>query len=579
LREDPSQPYEVLAGPAPGSACAEGFADSCLEGLDCVLLGASLPDATRAELLQHFAAADVAPRCSVVLLQGGAGAVNGEPWHALGALDVAREAGITDAGLRRMVGRAVERAAFTRALEARDREIASMQSELQSIFDELSESQERLKLAGDLAQYRAKHDPLTGLGNRDLFLEQLEQSIQYARRHKQVVGVLLLGLDRFRELNATLGTDAGDTVLRNVGQRVAKLTRRSDFAARMGGDEFMISLRNLSELEYAAVVAGRVITRLSAPYPVGGQELHVTPSVGIAIYPADGLTAPQLLGHADVAMEAAKLAGGGTFRFYERRMNESAYDRLLLEAALRKAIKQGELLLYYQPQVDSATRRVIGVEALVRWRHPERGLLAASEFVPIAERSDLMVALGDWVLREAVRQKLAWEQSGVGDFPISVNVSFRQMKCPDFCERIEALLREGNLDPGHLSLEITESMVMDDVDLAVAQLTRLKRAGLRVAIDDFGTGYSSLAALGYFPIDTLKIDRSFVHQIESHQRRAAIAEAVVAMARGLGFQTIAEGVETEAEFAFLQSLGCLGVQGFLVARPLPAERFADWVCS
>jgi predicted signal transduction protein with EAL and GGDEF domain len=363
----------------------------------------------------------------------------------------------------------------------------------------------------------------------------------------------------------------GDQLLQQLSQQLARCVRRSDMVARLGADEFAVLLANLARRSDAGLVADKLYARIAQPQRVGQHELFVTPSMGIAVFPDDGDTPDALLGHAELALRLAKAEGRGHYKFYSREMATDSLERMRLEHGLREALELGQLCLHYQPQVDAAKGELIGVEGLVRWLHPELGLISPREFIPIAEEAGLIGRIGEWVLREACRQKRAWEKAGLGEFPVSVNVSFRQLRDGDLAQVVASALRDTGLDPRHLDLEITENLIMDDLPTALAALRRIEQMGVRISIDDFGTGYSSLSVLGKLPAHTLKIDQAFVRGIARDPTQAAITRMVVAIAQELGLQTLAEGVETEEEMNALGELGVTRMQGYLFDRPLPVE--------
>jgi diguanylate cyclase (GGDEF)-like protein len=459
---------------------------------------------------------------------------------------------------------------MTRMLEQRARA-------LENTVDALRESDRVLQDAQRRQRYLATHDALTGLPNRVLFHEFAQKTLAYARRHHQTLAIISLDLDRFHGINDHLGHAVGDQLLERVGQLINSCVRRSDMAARLSGDEFAILLVNLTSRTDASLVADKLQAMISQPHQIGGNELFVTPSMGVAVFPEDGETPETLLNHAGMALKLVKEQGRGMYKFYSPHMEGQSFERMKLEHHLREAIDRDELLLHYQPQIDVSKGEMIGCEALVRWRHPELGMIAPGEFIPIAESAGLIGRIGEWVIREACRQKRAWEANGLGGFPISVNVSFRQLKAGNLDEIVARILRDTGLDPSHLDLEITENSIMDDLDTALTSLNRLERMGVNISIDDFGTGYSSLSVLGKFPAHTLKIDQAFVRDIEVDGTNAAITRAVIAIAQELGLDTLAEGVETESQLEFLGRLGVVRMQGYLFDRPLPADEFeASW---
>jgi diguanylate cyclase (GGDEF)-like protein/PAS domain S-box-containing protein len=417
----------------------------------------------------------------------------------------------------------------------------------------------------------ARHDPLTGLANRVMLEEQGRAAIARAGRSGSRVAVLFIDLDRFKLVNDSLGHQAGDELLVEVSRRLLATVRATDTVARLGGDEFVIVGECLESQSDAGHLARRVHHALGKPVTVRGRSFHVSPSIGVSVFPDDGDDLEALRKHADTAMYQVKSAGRDGWLFFTPAMNAAVQERLLLERDLRLAIERDELVLHFQPQYCHRTHSVAGFEALVRWNHRTRGLLAPSQFIPLAEETGVIFALGDWVLRAACAQALAWEHSGLGRHRVSVNLSTRQFRQKNLADLVERALAESGLSPDRLELELTESALMDNVDEAAAVLRRLKTQGVRIAIDDFGTGYSSLAYLRALPIDRIKIDRSFVQDVTAGDGGAVIASAIISLAQSLGLGIIAEGVETEDQRAFLRSRGCHDVQGFLVGHPAPAS--------
>ena len=414
----------------------------------------------------------------------------------------------------------------------------------------------------------AQHDPLTGLPNRLSLLNRLGQLLPEARRHNFKAAVMFLDLDRFKVINDTLGHQVGDELLREVASRLSAVVRKTDFVARLGGDEFVILLPDVRMPTDAALVAGKIVAALAEPVGADGNELHTSPSIGISIFPDDGADGDTLLKNADTAMYHAKAAGRNNYQFFANEMNQAAAQRLDIERKLRHAIARNEFALVFQPQFSAGSRQPTGVEALVRWHHPSDGIIPPDRFIPVAEETGLIVDIGDWVLRNACREMKHWQDAGLQPLRIAVNVSARQLRRRDFCDAVAGALAETGLPAELLELEITESAVMEDPEEAVALLQRLGRMGLTLAIDDFGTGYSSLAYLKLFPIDHLKIDRSFVRDIEHDLNDRAIAFSTIALAHSLGLNVIAEGVETEDQLELLRSNGCDEVQGYLFSKPL-----------
>jgi len=419
-------------------------------------------------------------------------------------------------------------------------------------------------------EYQANHDALTGLPNRNLFHDRLEQAIAFAKRYGHALWVVFIDLDNFKIINDTLGHGVGDQLLQSVGQRLSARLRASDTVARLGGDEFMLLMLDQQEPRLAPDALDDLLAAVAAPVRLGSQEVALTCSVGASIYPRDGETAVELLRQADLAMYRAKAAGRNQRLFYAPEMEAELTERALIERHLRFALQRGELSLHYQPRVDLESGRVTGVEALARWLHPELGLVAPARFIPVAEETGLIEDIGNWVLREACRQNCRWRDQGLPDMHVAVNVSARQFVRADFARGVLAVLEETGLPAHLLELEITESLMMDDVARAVQTLAALKQVGVKLSIDDFGTGYSSLAYLRHFPLDFLKIDQSFVAVMLSDPSGAAIVRAIITLGQSLGFAIIAEGVETEEQRAHLLAGGCNEMQGYLFSRPVPA---------
>ena len=437
--------------------------------------------------------------------------------------------------------------------------------------------------AEEQIHYLANYDSLTNLPNRRLFQDRLTQSLAVGSRRGQIGAILLLNLDRFKRINDTFGHTEGDHVLQQVSERLSHCVRRSDTVSRqnredlsptvsrLGGDEFTIMLTPISSGDAPAKVASRILTSLSHPLTVGAQEIVLSASIGIALYPADGQDVASLLKNADTAMYQAKEKGRNRYQFYSEAMNAKALERLTLESSLRKAIERGQLEVHYQPQVCIQTGEFVGTEALLRWRHPDFGLISPGEFIPLAEETGLIIPIGEWVLRTACAQQKAWEDAGLPRVHVAVNLSSLQFTDGRLIETIDQVLRETGLDPLRLELELTESMIMQDAEGAIATLRQLNKMGLRLAIDDFGTGYSSLSYLRRFPIQTLKIDRSFVMDLTVDSDTDAITGAIIALAHSLNLRVLAEGVETSRQLSFLKVHGCDEVQGYLIGRPVPAD--------
>ena len=423
------------------------------------------------------------------------------------------------------------------------------------------------------AVYLAQHDFLTDLPNRMLLNDRLTQAIAVARRHGRRLAVLLLDLDRFKHVNDSLGHAIGDALLQSVAQRLLTCVRSTDTVSRQGGDEFVVLLSEIERADAAAASAQEIIVALAAPHDVAHHQLHVTLTIGISIYPEDGPDAETLIKSADTAMHHAKESGRNGYQFFERDMNARAVERQWIEAGLHRALARGEFVLHYQPKIDLETGAMTGAEALIRWQHPERGLMLPKDFVPIAEDCGLIVPIGQWVLREACRQARAWIDEGRRPMAVAVNVSGVEFRNPRFLEHVRAVLRHSRLDARYLELELTESSLIHYAESTALALQALKDIGVQVAIDDFGTGYSSLSYLRQFPIDVLKVDQSFVHEISADPVGTSIVCAVISIGRSLGHRVVAEGVETEAQLAFLRTQRCGEGQGFYFSRPLIAEQF------
>ena len=422
-------------------------------------------------------------------------------------------------------------------------------------------------------QYLARHDTLTGLPNRAFLGERLEALLALARRHDVTAAILFIDLDNFKKVNDSLGHHAGDELLKEVATRIRSNLRDADIVARLGGDEFLVALADLGAPGDAARVAGKLLSAISAPVVLEGQAVYVTPSIGISLFPRDGSSADDLIRHADAAMYRAKASGRSNFQFYAPSLSAETTGALGKEATLREAIERGEFEMHYQPQVAISDGRLTGIEALVRWRHPQHGVLAPAEFVPFAEARGLIIPIGRWVLRQACLQMRAWRDAGYAIAPVGVNVAAVQFQRDGLVGEIAQVLNESGLAPADLEIELTESCLMEDAAVA-DKLDALKALGVRIAVDDFGTGYSSPAYLKRYPIGKLKIDRSFIGDLASDSTDAAITTAIIRLGKALNLAVLAEGVETESQLTFLKSQGCDEMQGYLAGRPQPAEEFA-----
>jgi diguanylate cyclase (GGDEF)-like protein/PAS domain S-box-containing protein len=417
----------------------------------------------------------------------------------------------------------------------------------------------------------AQHDSLTDLPNRVLLRDRLTQAIALVHRRRQRLAVLFLDLDRFKHINDTLGHAIGDRLLQSVAQRLLGCVRGSDTVSRQGGDEFVILLAEVADVQDSARSAEKIILALAAPHRIDQHDLHVSVSIGVVTYPDDGADVETLMKNADFAMYHAKESGRNGYQFFKPEMNLRALERQSLETGLRQAIERHSFVLHYQPQIMLMPGTVVGVEALIRWHHPQRGLISPTEFVPVAEECGFIVPIGQWALREACRQARSWQCAGLPPMRIAVNLSAVELRARGFLAGVQAILMETGLAPDCLEFELTETFLMQDATTTVAVLQALKKMGVQLALDDFGTGYSSLSLLKRFPIDTLKIDRSFIRGLTSDADDASIVSAVISMGRSLKMRVVAEGVETRDQFAFLQQLGCPAGQGHYLSPPLVAE--------
>ncbi len=433
------------------------------------------------------------------------------------------------------------------------------------------------KRAEEQVKHLAFHDPLTNLPNRLLFNDRLTLAVAQAHRHNQRLAVLFLDLDRFKVINDSLGHSVGDELLRQIAERIQEYVREGDTVARLGGDEFTLLVPGITAEEDAAKIAHKICDAIHDPFWIDGRELFVTTSLGVSVYPADGHDAETLVRNADSAMYRAKEQGRDNYQLYTPAMNAKAVERLSLESRLRQAVANDELELHFQPFIDLRTAELLGAEALIRWRHPELGLIPPGEFIPIAELSGLIVPIGEWVLRTACAEARKWHAKGFGRLTVSVNLSSRQFQQTDLVSQVTHALEETGLEPDKLDLEITESNAMQNAEHSINTLWGLKKQGVRISMDDFGTGYSSLNYLKRFPIDRIKLDQSFVRDLPTDKDDAAIAMAVIAMGRSLELVVIAEGVETEEQLAFLKGHECDQLQGFLLSHPLPAEAFGRFL--
>jgi diguanylate cyclase (GGDEF)-like protein len=472
----------------------------------------------------------------------------------------------------------------------------TLHAELATVLDEVGEPVGLTGTIQDITERKhaeeqirllAYYDALTGLPNRRFFLQQLEQALVFANRNDRMLAVLFLDLDRFKLVNDTLGHGVGDRLLQDVADRLLRCVRRSDCLARaeeagppslvsrLGGDEFTIMLSDIDHFQDVAKVARRILEAVSLPYALEGQEVFISTSIGISLYPFDASTANDLIRNADGAMYQAKEQGRNGYQIYDESMNAKALERIILESQLHKALKEEEFTIFYQPQVSSRTGRVVGVEALVRWKSRELGMVEPGRFLPLAEEVGLVIQIDQWVMMNACRQHKAWLDAGLPPVTLALNISGQHFQRSELLETVTAAITESGLDPGLLELELTEGVLMAHTEKTVKTLKALKEMGVRLAIDDFGTGFSSLSYLKRFPLDVLKIDRTFINDITDDPDDAAITLATIEMAHTLKLQVIAEGVETKAQLDFLMKNGCDVYQGYLFSRPVPPDAIPD----
>ena len=431
------------------------------------------------------------------------------------------------------------------------------------------------KVAEERVQYLAYYDALTELPNRTLLHDRLAKALADARRQKYKIALLFLDLDRFKDINDSLGHSVGDLLLQEVAERLKRFAREQDTVARLGGDEFLIMLTHVKDVPDAAVAAERLMDAMTAEFVVEGRHLNVSCSVGISIFPENGADCETLIKNADAAMYCAKENGGHNFRFFTDDMNAQAVERLTLESSLRLALDKKELFLMYQPQMNIASGKIIGLEALLRWQHPKLGLVPPDKFIRIAENCGLIVPIGEWVLRTACSQARKWQDEGLPAVSVAVNVSAVQFRQEDFCELIRRVLHETGLGPQYLELELTESLLLANEDVMLSVVEELKAIGVTLAIDDFGTGYSNFNYLRQFQVSKLKIDRSFIRDVAVNPDDAAITTAIISMAKSLHLKVIAEGVENEAQMSFLRAHQCDEIQGYYFSKPLATDKVAD----
>lgn len=470
-----------------------------------------------------------------------------------------------------------ESAQLEKRVHDRTQQLNMQNEQLCREIDERMATEVKLREKEEHLNHLAHHDPLTGLPNRTLLSDRLVHGIKKAIRYKQQAGLLFLDLDRFKTINDTIGHAAGDHILSEIAIRLKTLVRQSDTLARVGGDEFVVFIENVEDSSDISRLAQKIIESISAPLYFAGKPFYLSMSIGISLYPTDGTDADTLMKFADVAMYRAKEKGGKNYQIYTPEMNARAHELLELERGLHTCLEEDQLILHYQPQIDLNTEELVGMEALLRWQTPDRGLILPNDFIPLAEQTGLIVAMGEWALKTACLQYMEWQEQGLPSFKMAVNISPRQFRSGSLVATVTRVLRKTGMQPQNLELEITESMVMDDVEAAINTMQEFADMGITLAIDDFGSGYSSLAYLKKFPIAKLKIDRAFVRDIPKDENDKAITIAAIALAKSMNLETIAEGVETEAQLDFLRSQGCSQGQGYFFGRPVEAgELTAKW---
>ena len=440
-------------------------------------------------------------------------------------------------------------------------------------FTDISEH----KAALDHIQHLAHHDLLTDLPNRLSLTERLKQAIDTAQRNKEIIGIMFIDLDRFKTINDTLGHHIGDLLLVEVSQRLKACVRSNDIVARLGGDEFVIALLELKNIDATFPIADKILSTVGEPFVLEGHQIHSSPSIGIAFYPDNGNGIGDVMKNADIAMYHAKSKGRNNYQLFESSMNQENFERLELEYDMRIALERGEFILHYQPKIDARSLQVVGVEALVRWQHPKKGLIPPGQFIPLAEISGFMISLGEWVIKTACRQLKHWHNQGLSNLQMSINLSQRQINRPNLASFISDIIQQENINPAKLEFEITESMVMDDPQKTIESLEVLRRIGVFFALDDFGTGYSSISHLKLMPISCLKLDRSYVKDIETNPSDAAICASTISLAHDLGLEVVAEGVETERQYEYLKTLGCDKFQGYFFSKPLTAAEIEAFI--
>ncbi|MFN2452725.1 MAG: putative bifunctional diguanylate cyclase/phosphodiesterase [Pyrinomonadaceae bacterium] len=567
------------------ASAEEALARLAEESFDLILSDITMGGMTGLEMVPRVL--ELAPDTVVVMISGEQTIESAITALRAGAFDY-----ITKPFDFRHVEAAVSRALEHHALRAAKRHYESHLEELvEARTDELQRANTSLReqiaervRAEEKATHLVYYDTLTELPNQTYFKDRLTHELTVTHggqrsQQQQQQATVFLSLDRFKKINETLGLAVGDQLLQSAAKRLAACLSKKDTVAYFGGDEFALLLADVGGAEDIAKIARRIQETLQLPFKLGEHEIYVTTSMGISLYPDDGEDKHDLMMNASAALHRAKQQGGDNYQFYTKDMNDRALKRLALENSLRRALEREEFLVYYQPKVCLATSQIVGMEALVRWQHPEMGLISPAEFIPLAEDTGLIVPLGQWVLRTACAQNKAWQTAGFKPLRVSVNLSSRQLQQPDLVEIVERAFTETGLDPRYLELELTESSVMQDAEYAVQVLRQLRAYGLKISVDDFGSGYSSLSYLKHLPIDILKLDQSFVSDMTTDPSNAAIVMAIITLAHNLKLEAIAEGVETEEQRSLLYLLKCDEMQGYLFSKPLPAEAFEQLLCD
>ncbi len=447
------------------------------------------------------------------------------------------------------------------------------------VLTELYRSKSTVKEQAELLEKKAFFDTLTHLPNRSLFFDRLEHSIVQSKRNNEKLAIVFLDLDRFKYINDTLGHAMGDQLLQDVAKRLSDCARKSDTIARLGGDEFILILPKISTSRGGAIVAQKILKSLTKPFFLSNAEYTIGASIGISLYPLNGVSAEELVKNADIAMYQAKQNGKNHYKFFTTEMNDKVAKTLAFENKLYKAIEQNEFVLYYQPQTDKSFKKITGFEALIRWNLPSEGLIAPDEFIPIAEETGSIIQIGSWVTKEACRQNKSWEKTGLGNTRMAVNISAKQFKQKGLVDLISNSLKETGLHPDLLELEITESCILENATIAIDMMHEIKEMGIHLSIDDFGVGFSSLNMLKHLPIDKLKIDRSFVNDVTTNADDATIVKSIISLAHNLDLKVIAEGVETREQLEFLRSYDCDEIQGYLVGKPELPEKYKNLIVS